>query len=267
MKRFKSNHKNTRKTKKERFWAGSGKFFLVLIFLYAIIFGINKIVNIGKEELDNFTAENVEVTGNEILPREKVIEMCGFSKSAKKLENINIDKIAASLMKSEFIKGVSVTKHLPRTLNITIEERKPIAFIYGRGLNLIDDEGFLIPLPKIKKSWDLPLISGINERLGQLGKKTKSKQALFSIKLVEHLWENDILLSGLISEINMSNKKYLELILVRGGTKIRINRNNFKKELYILQNYVANYLDWNDLAIIDYIDLRFNNQLIVKNKT
>ncbi len=84
---------------------------------------------------------------------------------------------------------------------------------------------------------------------------------------MQHLWNNDILLSGLISEINMSNKKYLELILVRGGTKIRINRKNYEKELYILQNYVANYLDWNDLAVIDYIDLRFNKQLIVKNKT
>lgn len=69
MKRFKVKRENRkiRKSKKERFWSGSGKFFLVLILLYALILGINEIVGLGQDQMENFTAEIIEVTGNEIL--------------------------------------------------------------------------------------------------------------------------------------------------------------------------------------------------------
>lgn len=269
MKRFKAQReiRKSRKSKKDKFWSGSGKFFLVLIILYALILGINEIIGLGQDQMEKFKAEIVEVTGNEILNPDKIKELCNYDFNNKSNKELNLEKIAESLMKSEYIKGVSVTKRLPRTLNITVEERKPIAFIYGRGLNLIDDEGYLMPIPKIKKSWDLPFISGISESLGRLGEKTTSSQALKAVILVSHLQNNDNLMLGLISEINMKNSRYYELIMVKGGAKIRINRIEYEKELYVLQNYIKSYLDWSDLAKIDYIDLRFKDQLIVKKKT
>jgi cell division septal protein FtsQ len=71
----------------------------------------------------------------------------------------------------------------------------------------------------------------------------------------------------MVSEISLSNSRTIELHLIKGGTKIRVNRESFYKELFVLKNYIANYLDWGQLAKIDYIDLRFKNQLIVKAKT
>ena len=269
MKRFKAQHepKRNRKSKKEKFWAGSGKFLLVLIILYALILGINEIVGLGKNQEKNFKAENIEITGNEILSIDNIKKLSDYDFTKSKINDINIEEIAASLMKSDFIKGVSVTKRLPRTLNITVEERMPVAFIYGRGLNLIDEEGYLMPVPKIKKSWDLPFISGITESLGKLGEETISKKALKAISLVSHLEINNNLMLGLISEINMKNSRLVELTMINGGAKIRINSSEYDKELYVLQNYIKNYLDWSDMAQIDYIDLRFKDQLVVKKKT
>ena len=266
MKRFKAIHepKRSRKSKKEKFWAGSGKFLLVVMIIYALILGINEIVSLGKNQEQNFKAENIEIIGNEILSNDKIKDLCDYD--FKKPEDVNIEEIAESLMKSDFIKGVSVTKRLPRTLNITIEERKPIAFIYGRGLNLIDDEGYLMPVPKIKKSWDLPFICGVKQSLGKLGEKTISEDALNAVNLVAHLELNNTLMLGLISEINMKNSLLYELTMLKGA-KIKINRTGYDKELYVLQNYVKKYLDWSDMAQIDYIDLRFKDQLIVKKKT
>ena len=269
MKRYKAQReiRKVRKTKKEKFWSGSGKFFLVMIVLYALILGINEIVGLGQDQMDNFKAENIEITGNEILSPDNIKELCDYDFKNSKTKDINIEEIAESLMKSDFIKGVSVTKRLPRTLNITVDERNPIAFIYGRGLNLIDDQGFLMPVPKIKKSWDLPFISGISESLGKLGEKTTSSQALRAETLVSHLQNNDNLTLGLISEINMKSSRFFELIMIKGGAKIRINKNEYEKELYVLQTYIKNYLDWADLTQIEYIDLRFKDQLVVKKKT
>jgi len=266
MKRFKAQYqpKRSRKSKKEKFWTGSGKFILVVMIIYALILGINEIASLGKNQEKNFKSENIEIIGNEILNDEKIKDLCDYDFG--KSEDVNIDKIAEALMKSDFIKGVSVTKRLPRTLNITIEERKPIAFIYGRGLNLIDEKGYLMPLPKIKKSWDLPFICGIKQSLGKLGEKTISDDALKAISLVSHLELNNNLMLGLISEINMKNNHLFELTMIKGA-KIRINRTGYDKELYVLQNYIKSYLDWSDMTQIDYIDLRFKDQLIVKKKT
>lgn len=267
MKRFKVKRepKRNRKSKKEKFWAGSGKFILALMVIYALILGINEIVGLGKQQENEFKAENIEISGNEILSNEKIKELCDFNFA--KTKDIDVEEIAKNLMRSDYIKGVSVTKRLPRTLNITIEERKPVAFIYGRGLNLIDEEGYLMPVPKLKKSWDLPFITGIKSSLGKLGEKTKSEDALKAVNLVSNLEINNNLMLGLISEINMNNKDLFELTMINGGAKIRINKTGYDKELYVLQNYVKSYLDWSDITQIDYIDLRFKDQLIVRKKT
>jgi len=265
MKRFKSQHKpRSRKSKKEKFWSGSGKFLLAVMIIYALILAINEIVGLGKNQEKNFKAENVEIYGNDILSAEKIKDLCQYD--FKNSKDINIEEIAAAVMKSDFIKGVSVTKRLPRTLNITVDERKPIAFIYGRGLNLIDDEGYLMPVPKIKKSWDLPFICGIKKSLGKLGEKTISEDALNAVNLVSHLEMNNNLMLGLISEINIKNSRLFELTMLKGA-KIKINRTGYDKELYVLQNYVKKFMDWSDMAQIEYIDLRFKDQLILKKKT
>jgi len=268
VKRFTAKHttQKVRNSKKERFWSGSGKFFVILVILYSLLLGINEIVSIGKEEVEKYSAQNIEINGCDILSHENILELGGI-KNINETTEIETEQIAKKLLETPIIKGVSITMQLPRTLIITIEERKPIAFIYGKGLNLIDEEGYLIPVPKVKKLWDLPYVSGISENLGSLGEKTESLQALKTISLVNYIRNKNVFLSSMISEINLSHKDFLEIILVSGGAKIKLNKNNFEKELYILQNYINNFLDLNELANIDYIDLRFQDQLVVKPRT
>jgi cell division septal protein FtsQ len=170
-------------------------------------------------------------------------------------------------MDLKYIKGISITRRPPRILNITVEEYDPVAFIYGKGLNLIDGDGFLIPIPESKIIWDLPFICGIKQGLGRLGHQTTAADAYLALELVRYLEDENPLLASMVSEISLSNSRTIELHLIKGGTKIRVNRESFYKELFVLKNYIANYLDWGQLAKIDYIDLRFKNQLIVKAKT
>jgi cell division septal protein FtsQ len=170
-------------------------------------------------------------------------------------------------MDLKYIKGISITRRPPKILNITVEEYQPVAFIYGKGLNLIGDDGYLLPVPKTNTLWDLPLISGIKQKLGKLGEKATAADVYLALEIVRYLEDENPLLASLVSEINMNNKKSVELHMVKGGTKIRVNRKSFYKELFVLKNYIANYLDWKQFAKIEYIDLRFENQLIVKPKT
>ena len=268
MKKKKYNRIDTpKKRSKEKFWTGSGKFFLVLIIIYLLIYGASRILKMSGQRSDLYSRSDVEVAGNRLVSNEEILHACGFiSRDVKEIE-INIDSAAAELMGLRYIKGISITRRPPKILNITIDEYKPVAFIYGRGLNLIDGEGFLIPVPSSNKVWDLPFISGISQSLGTLGEKSSASETYLALAIVHYLEEENPLLAGMISEINMSDNKSIALYLIKGGAKIRLSRERFYKELYILKNYVANYLDWRELAKIEYIDLRFENQLILKPKT
>ena len=70
----------------------------------------------------------------------------------------------------------------------------------------------------------------------------------------------------MIAAVELGPKNILEISLIRGGAKVRCNFQDYQNELYVLNLYVQNYLNWDRLAEIEYIDLRFNDRLILKNK-
>jgi cell division septal protein FtsQ len=253
--------------RKEKFWSGSGKFFLLLVFIYLIYYGASQVADLAGQRNDQYRKTDIQIVGNRLVSNSKILSMCGFNSKEDNAIEINVDSLAAQLMTLRYTKGISITRRPPRLLNITVEEYEPVAFIYGRGLNLIDGDGKLIPVPQSSLLWDLPLISGIQESLGRPGKLTTAAEAYLALEIVRYLEDENPLLAGLVSEINMSEKKSIEIFLVKGGTKIRVSRESFYKELFVLKNYIANYLDWRQMAKIEYIDLRFENQLIVKPKT
>jgi len=236
--------KKQRKRRKEKFWSGSGKFFLAVILIYLAFYGGNEIYQLSNERSDSYKKSDIEIVGNRMVSTNKILQTCGFSLKKDTEIKINIDEVAERLMEFNHIKGISITRRPPKILNITVEEFNPVVFIYGRGLNLIDEEGILISIPDSKIIWDLPFISGLKEGLGRLGSKTVAGDAYLALELVRYLEDENPLLASMISEIDLSKSKIIELHLIKGGAKIRVNRKTFYKELFVLKNYIVNYLDW-----------------------
>jgi len=238
---------------------------LIVLFVLIFFFALGKLLKLDLNETSTYQRENVQISGNKLVDTKTILQICGFDNKDDAAE-IDPNQISRKIMELDFVKGVSITYRPPRILNITIEERQPVAFVYGRGLNLIDTEGFLMPVPDMNISWDIPLISGIQENLGNLGEQATAKDAYLAIAIVNYLETEHPLLAGLISEINLSADDYVEIYLVHGGARIRTNKTSFYKELYILKTYLANYYDWYQLKKTEYIDLRFADQIIVKEK-
>jgi len=257
-----------KKEKKYRFFSGWGKFFLSLLGFYLLYFAVNKIMDVQHGGENNYTRSEIEISGNKLISDYQILRICGFKDGQDDAPvKINVEAAAGKLMDLYYIKGVSITRRLPRKLNITIEERTPVAFIYGVGLNLIDPLGFLMPVPEMTRPWDLPVITGIRSKLGELGKQSMASTTYVALEILNYLETENTLLYAMVSQIDMSQDKYINLYLIRGGATIRINRNSYQKEMYVLKNYLINYVDWVELDDIEYIDLRFEDQLIVKFRT
>jgi cell division septal protein FtsQ len=252
--------------KKEKFWAGSGKFFILLLIAYLTMMGLRKIYNAGGKVSGKYTMQDIQIVNNRMVTPVQILQLCGFNKDRDSVA-IDFNQLAKKILQLTYVKGVSITRRPPNLLNITIEERKPVAFIYGKGLNLLDPEGYLMPVPISGCLWDLPIISGVKSTLGKLGQKTIVSDVYLALAMLNQLQQENLIISGMLSEISLSQKDFYTLYLIKGAVPVRVNKKNYRKELYILKNYLANHVDWQLLENFEYIDLRFENQLIVKPRS
>ncbi|MBN2710680.1 MAG: FtsQ-type POTRA domain-containing protein [Calditrichaceae bacterium] len=237
----------------------------VITVLSLIAYGYKQVDAYLQNKLTSFELQEIEISGLSILSREEVLAMCGLEKG-EQLLTIRPSEIVQKIKRSSYIKGVSVVRSLPAKLRISVIERTPVAFIYGRGLNLIDDEGYLIPVPRDNRYWNLPFITGIESALGALGEQTVSKQALKAVEIINYI---NFINSGLqeaVAEVNMKNRDYFKIILIKGGAEVRIDKHEFAENLFVLSKYFDRYLVWDELSDFKYLDVRYKGQLIIRNK-
>lgn len=244
----------------------NGLIYVSLILLLSVFaYGYKWLNRYLQDKLTTFELVQIEIKGNHILSRNDVLGLCGV-KPGEKLLTVKPNEVVNKILKSPYVKAASAVRSLPATLRIRIVERKPLAFIYGRGLNLIDDDGYLLPVPRRPQRWNLPFITGVKESLGTLGSRTRSKQAMRAVKVLAFINYMGPLLKEVVAEINVERKDYLQLVLIRGGARIKLDYENYQDNLFVLSEYLNKYFDWDMLPQVNYMDVRFANQLIVKHK-
>ncbi len=241
-------------------------YVLTIVLMTAFAYAYTWINGYLQERLTSFKLVDVDIKGNYILSRNDVLEICGVSPGEDQLLTVKPVEVAGKLLKSPYIKAASVVRSLPSTLRIIIVERAPLAFIYGRGLNLIDAEGVLIPVPEKNIRWNLPFITEVDLPLGRLGHQTRSQKALQAVEVLDYMHLMQSSLNEVIAEINMEHPRHLKFILVQGGAEVRIDKAAYQDQLYIFSRYLENYMDWYQLDQIEYVDFRFRDQLIIKEK-
>jgi len=215
--------------------------------------------------LTTFRLVNIQVQGNYILSRADVLQLIGV-KAGEQLLTVRADDIAQRIRTSPYVKNAFAVRTLPSTLRISVEERLPVAFVQGQGLNLIDKEGVILPIPANSRRWDIPLISGAGKNIGSRGKETSSGKIKTALTLLELLAADESPARQLISGIDFSSREYVQLHLKHGRGVARLSYENIGEQCLIFSDYAINYMNWTDLKKIDYIDFRYKNQLIIKNQ-
>lgn len=252
--------------RKKRAMRNGFVYILIIAALSVAAYGYQWIDSYLQESLTTFKLVDIEINGNDILSRGDILNLCGLEEDGSQLLTIKPPDVVKRICNSPYVKAANAVRSLPSKLRITILERKPVAFIYGRGLNLIDEDGVLIPVPRTSNRWNLPFISGVDESLGALGHKTVSERAMQGVEIVSYMRMIPSSLNEMISEVDVSRDDYIMLKMIRGGAEVRIDKDNYQENLFILNQYFEKYLEWNQLPAFEYVDVRFKDQLIIKNK-
>lgn len=219
--------------------------FAVGIYLYSSSHPLKSIVPVK-----HFT-----FIGNKHLTDEELKALAGVRLN-ESLITISGSKVSQQLLKSPWIKSVSLRKEFPDTLSMTIQEAEPFALLnMNEHLFLMDENGRLLEELKDNAVPFLPTIKGDPYK-----EKKGISEALKLAKLM-----ND---KGFLTErdhIEIIARKPHELTLTIDGTVVKMGDGGYEEKL---ERLVQLEEDVKNMDIqIDYIDLRFEKKAIVKPVT
>ena len=116
-----------------------------------------------------FRVQQIEVTGLKRMDRMTVYAVA-LDQQSRAMPHVNLEDVRAKLLRYGWIKDAHVSRRLPDTLLVDIEERSPAAVWQDNGqLTLIDAGGVLLEPVRPEAMPDLPLIIGPGANLQEPG--------------------------------------------------------------------------------------------------
>jgi len=228
---------------------------LIFILLSSFFIMLFFIANKWRFDLD---VEKVEVEGNILISAEAIIKESGI-KISSGLYDYDLKDIEKRIEKNSYVKKAIVQRELPSIISIKVIERKPLAIYSSGDLFYIDEEKKIMKYNLHHELLDLPVITGI-----KIDTNMKSEILDTLIFTLKTLREKYINLYNQISEINILNQKEMIFYSNNFCVPIIVGSDNILHKIENLDAFWKTYSIFENLNNINSIDLRFNDQVVVR---
>lgn len=249
------------------------KIILILIVLFVIV---SAFMSLKWRNIN--TIDKVTVTGNYTVTREEILNAARIKDTISE-EDIDIDKIQDRIMKHPELKKVFVSKVLPSELKIEVIERRPLAIINGDNeMKLIDDELDVFPFKNSNKLYDLPVISGVRIESSPNQRNRYNKEDLrLALFIILSAYKESKTMYNNISEVNLSDSGKIIVYLSEDSSPFYFPRNKSASisdpeyqtllinKLTVFDSYIRQSLDIHLKKKINYVDLRYSDQILVNS--
>ena len=230
------------------------KWLVFLLLLFITVTGIIAVRMFQRAVVTAFSLREIMIQGNSHLTEGEVTSLAGLRRS-EGLLRISGKSITENLLKSPWIKDATVRKDLPDMLRIKIYESAPFAILeLKKQAFFIDDRGRMLDKMKGESVPFLPIISGDPSR----------KRAIFleALTLAKVLKSRNMAKERGRVEIVANGEGPEDLSIVVDGILIKIGNGEYSKKL---DRFAAIEEEIKKRALaIDYIDVRFNDKVVIK---
>jgi cell division protein FtsQ len=213
-------------------------------------------------EVTNFTYE-----GSIQIPMD---EYAGLIKDITQSSSRKIDltEIQERIGMHPYVKAVRVSHTYPSTIKIEIVERSALAVLNGGVMVFLDEDCFVMPEVGNLADLKVPILSNYNPNptLYPTGGKARSVKVQESIQLLKKIKNEYETLYQNISEMSLNTNDEFIIVLVDQPTKIRLGRTNIWAKLLVLREFEKTILGQKRLSDYAYLDMRYNNQVIAKER-
>ena len=253
-------HFKRRRKKIKNFFKNTLKLLFILIIVSSLGF-LGKWFYEFLHTSSSFNIEEIDIQGLNRLKEKEILNLLSLD-LPQNIFYIDLKEARKRIEIHPRIAEAIIHRRPPKRVIIQVREREPIALINQKDSFLgVDVSGVPFPLIEPLKEIDLPLITGISSSeivIGEESNSTGLKMALDILKVILSL-KGD--LYGQVSEINVEDGITLYTI---EATRVRMGRENFREQLLNLQGVLIHLNKEKKKA--EYIDLRFKNKVIVKER-
>ncbi len=173
----------TKKKKKRR----KKNYLLRLILFIAVIAGAYFVLNSSL-----FYVTGFEISGNSHFTDSMVEDLCGIRTGKNLLFETDFRTARYNLLSSPYVKTAKISRKLPGTVVIELDEREEFAAVsYGDKNIILDNEGLVLRISDSDAY--LPLISGLKVISVSEGKPLETEQAYLLTKSLSLLREAEVI--------------------------------------------------------------------------
>ena len=240
------------------------KIFISISFLLFV--ALIKISSWWSINSKNLILKNISISNTKIIENEEfynlVEKFIGDS-----LDEIRIDSITKIIEDHPYVEAARVSKWYPSKIKIELIERKPIAILNVSPMVLLDKYGFVLPYKASKMNFNLPILNNFNTNLNfyPFGEKALSENVSDCVKWLNRIKNDYPSLYQDISEMKMTSENDINIILAEYPTEIFLGRNHIWTKIEILKKFERELLP-KRLSDFSYLDMRYDNQVIAKNR-
>lgn len=184
---------------------------------YGVHLGVQEAMNRVFYENDEYALEFLEIKVSGNISRAEIRKWSGVQ-AGQNLMSLDLDQIRENLLRIPNIGEVVVARRLPNTLQISVEERQPVALLKPRSRNgfklvqevyYMDREGVVIrpkPGERLKR---LPVITGIDSDMVVEGSRVDHTETMGALHFIDLCSMSRVTLSLDLTEIDVSSRGYL----------------------------------------------------------
>ena len=168
-----------------------------------------------------FDIRNIDVSGNSKNSKEKIINFSGLELHTN-IFKFNKGLVKEKIKENAYIENVEVTRKLPSTVQIEIEEREAKYMLqFADSYVYINNQGYMLEISNEKL--DVPILIGFTTDLSNIKAGNRINVADLNkmnmvIKIYEAAKSNG--LGDLITKIDISNEKNYTIILEKEGKTV-----------------------------------------------
>lgn len=220
---------------------------------------------------DIFRVTQIEVTGASILSEEDLRSLITIEQD-QRIFHVDMKLLKKKIEAEPYIAHVSLGRKFPGTITIDIDERVPCAYITLNKAYLIDTGGYLLPLKfatpsnrnGIKKYTDLPIITGISVKNPEIGVQISDTRLTGAISFLQLLSREFFEYMDTISELRCNPDGSISLFLSENGVRVEFGSEDYRNKLLKLHYFLAYLEEHKQESKLQYINLKYLNQIVVK---
>jgi cell division protein FtsQ len=239
----------------------------VYVYFFLLVVVILSVFMVKAKWQKHVLVKQVVVEGISIVSKDEVVRLMKLPQRIS-MYDLDLTTLQKNILANSFVKKVVIKRDAPGVLRVVVEERVPSAMLVSNELYYIDNEGIVLPYVISSETYDTPVISGLDS-LGMIrtGQKLYNQDVLEALEIIQAAKATSDEVFHTISEIRLRKGHDMILYSFETGVPIIFGKGDAGKKMVKLDTFWKQFLLNTDTNDIQYIDVRFDDQVVVSRKT